>query len=355
MPKIKSLEDLRQHLQGAVALEHATLLPYMYALYSIVPETNQDAVGILTSVFVEEMLHMALASNLLNAVGGTPRIAETGFVPRYPTPLPFSDASFQVPLARFSRETVATFMRIERPEETDSPAESDQFETIGQFYRAIEVALQRLCKSLGEAAVFCGDPARQITAETLAHVGGGHIVPVTDLASALAAVDEIEEQGEGLRHAEIWDGDRDMFHPERDEVAHYFRFDQLVRGQRYQRGDTPQSGPSGDAIEVDWDRVYPMVDNPQVSNYPPGSDARQKMEQFQHLYSQTLRMLQRALDGEPSRMNNAISKMMELRDRARELAQTPSGDGSTNVGPAFDYVEEPEPIAVGEAVTITVG
>src|SRR5277367_3976485 len=196
MPKVNSLDDLRQHLQGAVELEHATLLPYMYALYSIIPGTNDDAVGILTSVFVEEMLHMALAANLLNAVGGRPRIAEPGFVPSYPTSLPFSNESFQVPLARFSRESVATFMRIERPEEIDSPGESDHFETIGQFYRAIENALKRLCHSMGEATVFCGDPGRQITAETLGRIGRGHVVAVTDLATALAAVDEIEEQGE---------------------------------------------------------------------------------------------------------------------------------------------------------------
>jgi CDGSH-type Zn-finger protein len=353
-PQIETLDDLRQHLQGAVALEHATLLPYLYALYSIVPGTNQDAASILTSVFVEEMLHMMLAANLLNSVGGSPRIAESGFVPTYPTTLPYSDASFQVPLSRLSRETVATFMRIERPEEPEAPAEAVRFETIGQFYRAIEDALERLSSALGEAAVFSGDPARQITTETFRYDGGGRVVPVYDLESALAAVDEIEEQGEGLKHLEIWDGDRDMFHPERDEVAHYFRFDQLIQGRRYQRGDTPQSGPSGDVIEVDWESVYPVVDNPQLSHQPLGSAARQKMEEFQGLYSQMLRVLERAFNGEPKKLNDAISLMMELRDRARELAQTPSGDGSANVGPAFAYVEEPETVAVEEAVRISV-
>jgi CDGSH-type Zn-finger protein len=353
-PTIETLEDLRRHLQGAIALEHATLPPYLCALYSVVPGTNQDAVNILTSVFVEEMLHMALAANLLNAVGGTPLIAGPGFVPTYPTPLPYSDASFQVPLARFSPETVATFMRIERPEEPDAPAESDRFETIGQFYRAIEDALRRLCESLGEGAVFCGDPSRQVTTETFEYHGGGRMVPVYDLASALAVVDEIEEQGEGLKHAEIWDGDRDMFHPERDEVAHYFRFDQLIRGRRYRRGDTPRSGPSGDAIEVDWNSVYPMVDNPRLSDYPPGSAVRQKMQEFQRLYSQTLRVLQRAFNGEPPRINDAISQMMELRDRAQDLVRAPSGDGATNAGPLFEYVEEPEAVAANEAVSISV-
>jgi CDGSH-type Zn-finger protein len=353
-PPIESVDDLRAHLQGAIALEHATLPPYLCALYSIVPGTNEDAVGVLTSVFVEEMLHMALAANLLNAVGGSPRIAEPGFVPSYPASLPHSDESLRVPLARFSRDAVSTFMRIERPEEPDAPAEADRFETIGQFYRAIEDALVRLCDSLGESAVFSGDPARQVTPEGFSYRGGGRVVPVYDLASALAAVDEIEEQGEGLNHAEIWDGDRDMFHPERDEVAHYFRFDQLNRGRRYRRGDTPQSGPTGDPVVVDWDAVYPMVDNPRLADYAPASPARAKAEEFSRLYSQTLRTLERAFNGEPRRLNDAVSQMMEIRDRARDLASTPIGDGSGNAGPVFDYVDEPPAAATPGAARIGV-
>jgi CDGSH-type Zn-finger protein len=353
-PAIESLDDLRLHLQGAIALEHATIPPYLCALYSIVPGTNEDAVDVLTSVFVEEMLHMALAANLLNAVGGSPRIAEPGFVLEYPTSLPHSDESFKVPLARFSPEAVATFMRIERPEAAGAPAEADRFETIGQFYRAIEDALRRLCDSLGEPAVFSGDPARQVTAESFAYGGAGRVVPVYDLASALAAVDEIEEQGEGLKHAEIWDGDRDMFHPERDEVAHYFRFDQLARGRRYRRGDTPQSGPTGGPVEVDWSCVHPVVDNPRLSDFEPGSPARAKAEEFARLYSQTLRTLERALTGEPARLNDAVSQMMEIRDRTQDLAATPVGDGSRHAGPVFGYVDEPGAAAPRGEASISV-
>src|ERR1700722_2350069 len=355
-PKIETLEDLRRHLQGAVALEHATLPPYLYAYYSIVPGTNEDAIAILQSVYVEEMLHLALAANLLNAVGGSPKVANADFVPSYPAPLPLSDASFQISLSKFSPETLATFMRIERPEESDAPAELDHFETIGQFYCAIEDALEDLCASLGEDAVFCGDPDRQITPETLAWYAGGRVLPVYDLESARVAVDEIEEQGEGLKHAEIWDGDRDMFHPERDEVAHYFRFDQLVKGRLYQRGDTPQSGPTGDEIEVDWDSVYPVIDNSRLANYSAGSPARQKAEEFAGLYSEMLRQLERAFNGEPLKLNDAISQLMELRDRAREMVQMPSEDGSTNAGPVFSYVEDvaPTAVVVSEAVVINV-
>jgi Ferritin-like len=64
------------------------------------PGQNQAAAGILTSVFIEEMLHMTLAANLLNAVGGSPSLAHPGFIARYPTYLPHSANAFLVPIAR---------------------------------------------------------------------------------------------------------------------------------------------------------------------------------------------------------------------------------------------------------------
>lgn len=346
--RIATLEELRRHLQGAIALEHATMPPYLCALYSIKPGTNLDAVEILTSVFVEEMLHMTLAANLLNAVGGTPRIAHHGFVPNYPTSLPYSDASFLIPLARFSRESVATFMRIERPEATDAPAQADGFETIGQFYQAIGLALRERCEEMGESNVFSGDPRRQVTPECFAYGAPETVVPVYDLASALRAVNEIEQQGEGLQHAEVWDGDHDMFHPERDEVAHYFRFEQLLRGRRYQRGDTPLSGPTGAIIDIDWDTVHPMADNPRLSDHAPECDVRQRAQDFQRNYSRTLRLLDETFNGAPHRIDDAISLMMGVRDVVRVLMTTRCANGSINPGPVFEYLDDESSSAVLE-------
>ena len=38
---IKTLEDLHEHLQWAIELEHATIPPYLCALYSIKDNSNQ--------------------------------------------------------------------------------------------------------------------------------------------------------------------------------------------------------------------------------------------------------------------------------------------------------------------------
>jgi CDGSH-type Zn-finger protein len=292
----------------------------------------------IASVFLEEMLHMTLAANVLNAVGGAPVLDSPDFMPRYPAYLPHSADAFLVPLARFSRAAVDTFMKIEKPESDHAPAETDRFHTIGQFYLAIEEALPRLCAELGEKTVFSGDPARQVTPGHLPYRGSGRIIPVSDLKSALAAIDEIEEQGEGLKHNEVWDGDRDMFHPDRDEVAHYFRFHELVVGRAYQRGDNAVSGPTGAPFATDWDAVFPMRDNPRSTDFPESSPIREKMHAFNLVYSDVLRQLHHAFNGHPADMFASISGMMELKTLAVELMQMPTGDGATTAGPSFEYV-----------------
>jgi len=219
--RIKTLESLREHLQWPIELEHSTLPPYLCALYSLDPERNPEAVEVVTSVFVEEMLHLTLAANLLNAVGGRPVLDAPQFMSGYPSHLPHGDRSFEVSLVPFGPEALELFLKIERPSRRGAPAQSDGYETIGQFYEAIEAGIRSLCHRLGEGTVFCGDPARQVTSE-LSYGGGGRIIAVDSLATALEALEEIVEQGEGTAHHDVWDGDHDMFHPERDEVAHFY-------------------------------------------------------------------------------------------------------------------------------------
>jgi rubrerythrin len=71
--RIATLESLREHLQWAIELEHSTIPPYLCALYSLDSDRNPEAADVVSSVMVEEMLHLTLAANLRNAVGGRPR------------------------------------------------------------------------------------------------------------------------------------------------------------------------------------------------------------------------------------------------------------------------------------------
>jgi hypothetical protein len=334
--RIDSVASLRWHLQSATELEHATLPPYFCALYSLDPNRNQAAIELLSSVFVEEMLHLTLVANVLNAVGGRPRFDTPEMLPGYPRCLPHGDRSFEVSLLPFGAEALEQFLRIERPAPAGAPAQGDRYATIGQFYAAIRRALPELCAEYGEADVFCGDPARQVTS-AFSYGGSGRIIAIDSLATALAALEEIVEQGEGASDVDVWDGDRDMFHPERDEVAHFYRVEELTLGRRYRRGDTPQSGPTGDAIAIDCDSVRPMQRNPRIADHAAGSPIRVAQEAFNRTYRALLRMLDLAFDGQPETLGEAVGVMYGLKSQAQALMQIPTEDGRSVAGPTFEW------------------
>lgn len=66
---ITDLPDLHRHLQWALQVEHTTIPPYLCALHSIPDGYNVEAATVIRSVVMEEMLHMTLVANVLNAVG----------------------------------------------------------------------------------------------------------------------------------------------------------------------------------------------------------------------------------------------------------------------------------------------
>ena len=334
--RIATLESLREHLQWAIELEHATLPPYLCALYSLEPSRNPDAVQVIAGVFVEEMIHLSLAANLLNAVGGQPRLDTPQILPRHPRPLPHGDRSLELSLVPYGSEALEMFLRLEQPALPGAPAEGDNYETIGQFYDAIEEGLRHLCAEIGEREVFCGDQARQVTAGPFLHTGG-QLAAITDLASALTALEEIVEQGEGTARGEVWDGDQDIFHPERDEVSHYYRFQELKLGRRYRRGDTPQSGPTGAAVAVDLAHVRPMRPNQRMADHPVGSPIRTAQEEFNRTYCGLLHLLDQAFNGSPKSLGAATGMMYALKAQAQGLMEMPDADGTT-AGPTFEYV-----------------
>src|SRR5579863_7901810 len=143
-----TVANVRASLQLAIELEHSTIPPYLYALFSITPGTNDEVSTIIRSVVVEEMLHMVLAANVLNSIGGRPAISKPNFTPRYPGPLPGGvEGQLEVHLRPFSKDQLATFIEIEEPRHTlDDQPLADQLGacTIGEFYTAISSALERV-------------------------------------------------------------------------------------------------------------------------------------------------------------------------------------------------------------------
>lgn len=340
-----TIEKLEEHLQGAVELELLTIPPYLTAWYSLHPQTNKKAAEIIKSVVVEEMLHLALASNVFNAIGGHPKLTEGGgYVPRYPAKMPFHiPNTFEVGLVPFSDAALETFMTIENPThpgveppqaslEAAIPrvlefAEKYGYKTIGAFYGAIEKGLKELDARGG---LFKGDPTRQIGPEHY-FGGGGRVIVVTDLKTALEALQEIVEQGEGDVTAPL---PEEKFDPE-GELAHFYRFKELHVGRLYRPEDTPEE-PTGEPIELDFKAVYPMKPNLRAETLT--GELRERAEAFNHLYSGLLGEIQKGIDGTPEALGNATEVMFDLKRAAKELLPIPLPDGSGfNAGPTFEY------------------
>jgi hypothetical protein len=346
---IENLDELVNYLHAAIQLEHATIPPYLTALYTIVPGTNSEAVRLIRAVLVEEMLHLTLASNVLNAVGGTPDLTQPGFVPAYPTHLPDGETDFAVSRQRFSREAVKAFLKIERPARAPSkqshvkrkrragkvlvaaaprPGTDMHFYSIGEFYHEISRGLNLLHaeRSKRGKKLFTGDPARQVTPEYY-YSGGGEIIPVTDLASAQAALRLIMEQGEGYEGG-IFDYE--------GEISHYYRFQQILLGRYYVEGDKADK-PSGRQFEVDWDAVYPAQTDVHLSDYPKGSELHTAAHEFNAFYYEFLCKLTMAYSGRPEMLMAAVGDMFRIKGLATDLIRNPiPGKKGVNAAPTFE-------------------
>jgi hypothetical protein len=329
--RITDLHSLQDHLQEALEIEHATIPPYLCALYSIPEGTNREAASVIRSVVMEEMLHMILVANVMNAVGRKPVLAKEGFIKPYPGPLPHSDDSFVVELLPFSERALNIFLKIERPAKAGAPPQPERFHTIGQFYEAIEEALTRLTKEMGPSRVFTGIEADQVPPGRWYYGGGGQVVPVIDLESALRALKEVTDEGEGLDHT-IWDGDKS------EELAHYFRFAELREQRCFLPEDTEKSGPSGPELPVDFGVVAPMRPNPRSDDYRGHPAIHRQMVKGNRIYTRLLRQLQTALTGTPDALRDAVPIMYEFRYQAEALMRIPSplSPGMT-VGPSFEF------------------
>jgi CDGSH-type Zn-finger protein/uncharacterized Fe-S cluster protein YjdI len=232
---IEHRAELNYLLTEAAEIEHGLMCCYLYAAYSIkepdepgLSAEESAAVARFRSVLVdvarEEMVHLALVSNLMTAIGGAPHWGRANF----PVSPGYHPAGVVVSLAPFDRATLDHFLYLERPEgvslkdgEGFTPSRNyerraalgrlvptaQDYETVGHLYRGIRKGLERLAKERGEATLFCGNPRIQIGADILPMAG---LSTITDLASATVAIDTIVTQGEGSEG--------------HNETSHYQRF-----------------------------------------------------------------------------------------------------------------------------------
>jgi hypothetical protein len=192
------------------------------------------------------------------------------------------------------------------------------------FYERIADQLS----ALGDS-VFRGDRQRQVRHPLMPNA----LNEVTDVASARQAIDLIVEQGEGTTTSPFETG---------DEPAHYYRFAEIVHGKRVIPVANPAPGDppfayGGPVIPFDPAGVWPVIDNPKSSVYPPKSATRAASDQFNYTYTALLKSLHRTVNGERERLPDAVGLMESLRAQAMDLMAMPL-DNQRNAGPTFEYL-----------------
>jgi Ferritin-like len=355
-PKIvvEHREHLWYLLAEAAQVEHLIMCQYLHATFSLKagPEdglTAEQAAAVarwrelLTGIAIEEMLHLALVFNVMTAIGAGPVLSRPNF-PRSSDDLP---GGVQFRLLPFGTDSLTHFLYLERPEgmervdaaefapvipprEPIEPGETNpraqDFSTVGHLYRGIEQGLTDLSGRFGERGLFVGPLRAQATPELFRWP---QLVAVHDLASAMAAINEIIEQGEGAR------GDW--------RSAHYGRFLGIWDEYAKLREADPAFEPAFPVIPAFTRQPYDVTEPQPLLTDPL---TRSIAEVFSLGYEVLLQVLNRFFthtdetDEQLQTLVGAAFRLMAgvLRPLGRTLPRLPAGPGhpGRTAGPTFE-------------------
>lgn len=286
---IRSREQLIDALTIAAELEHSLCCAYLFAAFSIKTRLDQfdsaadadadararaevrreQARGWKTTLLAvsrQEMEHLAVVCNLLTAVGGPQHFRRPNFPQRasYYTGVAQAEHGLEMTLERFGVATMERFVRVERPANL-SPDDPDHYtsndpaahvgtdqlvaqpfefsvDLVQTLYTAIKDGLVWL-DSNGPGPLFIGPPEAQVGGQDI-QIGFGNrefgiiLDTIANLDDAVAAVDLVIEQGEGV----VLDHHAGVVRPD----SHYERFRSVL----------------DDLTDVDWDPAHAVVRNP---------------------------------------------------------------------------------------------
>ncbi len=355
--RVERREELIWLLSQACELEHGLMCEYLFAQFSLKrsPEDGLSAEQaakvagwetVLIDVIKQEMLHLALATNLLTALGAAPHLHR----PNFPVLSRWYPPGVQIALVPFGERALRHFIYLERPEGMDLDdaegfaavgqarpltdgdslmAVPEDYQTVGHLYRGIEHGLEWLVARHGEAGVFIGPPEAQATTAVFEWP---ELTAVTDVASAKAAIELIVEQGEGAR------GDwRD---------AHFGKFVALLDDYLASRAADPGFQPAR-PVEPAYVRRPPDLDTETVTITDPLT--AQVADLFTAVYETTLQALSRYFvhSGETDAQLTTLAKTAKhlmnwvMRPLGSVLTTLPIGPQRPGMlaGPAFEIVQ----------------
>ncbi len=363
---IKDIGELKAALQLAIGLELSTIPVYLTALYSIKDGTNTDAAQAIRSVVMEEMLHMVLAVNVLNALGEKPSVNPVNFrnrrlnpIPRYPHTSPLIPGIGELALRPLTPAAVDSFIKIEHPyhgavRPDDIKCARDAYPTIGTFYEAIQTALQDL-----DGLHF--HSAHQVKA-TQYYGGAGEVIEVKDRETALKAIGKIIDEGEGLPPNQLDKQAKkvttqDKLNSGWQMYSHYARFRELQTGRRYRSTQLARETPEGSLLLVDYSAVHPAKYIKLDDAEPQDSPESIALNEFDAAYTQLVNDLYLAFSGKMKPVKDkiapkgereadplllAVHGMRALKDKAVALMRTPNPANPTHtLCPRFHYASTP--------------
>ncbi|GAA3528838.1 ferritin-like protein [Aeromicrobium panaciterrae] len=350
--RVETREELIYLLAEATAVEHSILCCYLYAAWSL-KRTEEDGLTleqvesvqqwrtVILSVAVEEMGHLALAANLASTIGAGPHFSR----PEFPIPPGVLPSGLILELSGFSPPLLDHFIYLERPEGVeledatgfDHPVAYDRtvkkgrlmpgaqdYETIGHLYRGILHGFEGLVHMHGADDVFCGDPEAQIGPAEASLPG---LIPVTDLASAKAAINTIIEQGEGA--------------PSHSEDSHYQRFVRIKDEYEAFLADDPTFEPAFPVARNPVSRQSWSTEPLVLVNEP---EAELVLDLANSLYSLMVRALVQSWgrdvgyrDDKAPLMTLAIELMFVLEGIACHLASLPASPDHPGVNAGMTF------------------
>ncbi|MCA1569839.1 MAG: ferritin-like protein [Chloroflexi bacterium] len=359
-PELNGTEWARFLLYSAAGIEHALMVQYLFAAYSLggpdVPEARRDAVRRwqedVLGIAKEEMAHMITVQNLLTLLGGPLNFDREDY--------PFDSGFYPFPfrLEGASPASIAAYVCAESPATWSGP-EADAIRGAAHAggaapINSVGILYDELLKVVADETVVPDDAFHADSERFQASwsewgrgyedgargtaPGGALHVPVPELLiltatnreTAVTALQQVGDQGEGAEQ------------PEAVEESHFERFREIYRAMT-------------DPAIGDPDRLRRDVGaNPTPDEAPPGSTAitHPVARQWAHLFNLRYRMLlidithayeltggaEEPVNPRGAMINRAFGEMYNLRAIAGQLVVLPAGTDPSGkcAGPPFD-------------------
>ena len=353
-------DNFGQVMQQAISLELATIPTYLSTYYSINRAQDQDplydkllgqlskglnksqeevaaqaeelktdilvyanqSAALIMSVVIEEMLHLALACNVKQAIDSEPDLMGIVADLKFPTELKGHEPEFVINTGKLSLDQLNTFLQIESPkpytDKADTPETANdviKYKTIGLLYDKIIKFVEGnypgpYAPKPQLLPPEAGAPPRPFYSQNSVntvyydrehkpHFGSaddsGILVHVYDSASAVEAMNEIKHQGEGNDQDEqdlltfddnnmpvplpvvdnkvsFKEGDFDD--PDQEELSHFAKFLEVYSlGVHYQSKFSNLNAGLDDFFDY---FVADQKDNPKQADYDQGEGVNEQ-------------------------------------------------------------------------------